>query len=180
VSGSAPEAAPDYSNRRAARRPSGTALNTPAAVLAGLGIAGPILAVVASFASVIKIEVEGISHPLFTQSGFDRHSVALILLAVFGAAMVLGALRGARPAMIALAATGVVVLLISILGDVPHLDDTGVWPQAGSYEDAAASAGLGFYLETAAGVLMLFSGIGFLILRPTVRSTDRAEHRSSV
>ena len=180
MSGSSPEAAPDYSNRRAARRPSRTTLNTPAAVLAGLGMAGPILAVLASFSAVIKVEVEGLSGALFTQDGFDRHSVALILLAVFGAAMVLGALRGARPAMIALAATGLVVLLISILGDVPHLDDTGVWPQADSYEDAAASAGIGFYMETAAGVLMLFSGIGFLVLRPTVRTTDAPENRSSV
>src|SRR4051794_23762936 len=167
VSGSAPEAAPDYSNRRAARRPARTALNTPAAVLAGLGLAGPIIAVVASFSSVIKIEVQGVSHALFTQTGYDRHSVALILLAVFGAAMVLGSLRDARPAMVALVATGLAILLISILGDLPHLDDAGVWPQADSYEDAAASAGAGYYLETLSGVLMILTGIGFLVLRPT-------------
>jgi len=152
------------------------ALNTPAAVLAGLGMAGPILALVATWSAVIEIQVEGISKPLFTQTGFDRHSIALILLGLFGAAMVLGALRGAKPAMIALVATGLAVLLISILGDLPHLDDTGVWPQSDSYEDAAASAGSGYYLETLSGVLMILSGIGFLVLRPTA---PRPEHRAN-
>jgi hypothetical protein len=178
VSGSAPEAAPDYSNRRAARRPSRSALNTPAAVLAGLGLAGPILAVVASFTSVIKLEVEGLDKPLVTYTGYERHSVALILLGMFGAAMLFGALRGARPAMVALAATGLAVLLIAVIGDLPDVHKSG---QTGAaYENASASAGFGFYAETLSGVLMLFSGVGFLVLRPTVRSTERPEHRSSV
>lgn len=153
--------------------PSRTALNTPAAVLAGLGLAGPILALVATWTAVVEIELPGVSDPVFTQSGYDRHSVALILLAVFAAVMVLGALRGAQPAMLALAAAGVAVLLISILGDLPHLDDTGVWPQSDSYEDAAASAGVGYYLETLSGVLMLLVGIGFLVLRPVIPGSPR-------
>jgi hypothetical protein len=155
----------------AAERPSHGALNTPAAVLAGLGLAGAILAVVATFSTVIQVELPDLGQPVFTQSGYDRYSVALILLGVFAAAMVLGSLRAARPAMIALAAAGLAILLIALINDLPHLHETGAWSQADSYEDASASAGSGFLLETISGVLILIAGVGFLVLRPTTRSS---------
>lgn len=163
MSGPAPEAALDYSNRRAARGPSRRPLSAAGAVVAGLGLAGAILAFVATWSPVIKIQVLTVTPRTF--SGYDRHGIALVLLGVFGLIMVLGAARGARPAMLALAAAGLAVLLISILGDLPHLDDTGVWPQSASYEDARARAGSGYYLETLSGVLMLLSGVLLLALR---------------
>lgn len=167
MSGPAPEAALDYSNRTPAR----AGLNVPAAVLGGLGLAGAILAFVATWSPVIKIQVLTITP--WTATGFDRSSVALVLLGTFGVIMMLGSLRAARPAMIALAATGLVVLLISVIRDLPDLNDTGVWPQASSYEDAQAKAGAGYYLETLSGVLMLVSGVGFLVLSPTRRKPGR-------
>jgi hypothetical protein len=163
----APEAALDYSNRDPAR----PALNAPAAVLGGLGLAGVILAFVATWSPVIKIQVLAITP--WTATGYERHSVALILLGVFGAVMMFGSLRAARPAMLALAAAGLVVLLISVVDDLPKLNDTGVWPQASSYEDAQAKAGAGYYLETLSGVLMLVSGVGFLVLEPSRRQPTR-------
>jgi hypothetical protein len=171
VSPSAPEAAPDYSNRRAAERPSRGGLNTPAAVLSGLALGGAILAVVATFSTVIQIELPDADGPVFTQSGFDRYSVALIVLALFAVAMLLGSLRAARPAMFALAAAGVVILLIALINDLPDVHKTGAWSLADAYEDASASAGSGFLLETISGVLVLISGVGFLVLRPTTRSS---------
>jgi hypothetical protein len=68
--------------------------------------------------------------------------------------------------MAALALTGVGVLLIAVLVDVPHLNDTGVWPLSDQYEDASASAGIGFYFETASGVLMLLGGVMALLVSP--------------
>jgi hypothetical protein len=131
-------------------------------VLAGLGLAGGILAIVATFSTVIKIQVLTVVPKTF--SGYERHSVALLLLGAFGIVMAIGAARGARPAMLALAATGVVVLLISLLQDLPHIHDTGVWNLASDYEDAEATPGSGFWLETLAGVAMLVSGGCLLML----------------
>lgn len=148
MSASDPEATSDYSTRERASR--------TAAVLFALALAGAVLLVLATFAPVIRIEVLTVEKASY--SGLDRHSVALLLIGLFALPMAWGALGGARPAMGALAACGIAVLLIALLGDLPHLDDAGVWPQAGAFEDARARAGAGWYLETAGGVLLLVSG----------------------
>jgi hypothetical protein len=175
------EATDDYSK---ALRPdqagpggSARALGAPATAAAGLGIAGAILAFVATFTTVIQIRVLTVTPATF--DGLDRYGPALILLGLFALVMVAGAWRGARPAMAALALSGVAVLLIAVLVDVPHLNDTGVWPLADQYEDAAASAGTGFYFETAAGVLMLLGGVLMLMLTPRqgLRRRPRPAHR---
>jgi hypothetical protein len=127
------------------------------AAVAGLGV---VLLIVSTFTPVIRIRVVTVIQESF--SGYDRHSFALILLALFAAVMVAGAVRGARPAMGALAVCGLAVLLIALLGDLPDAGDTG---QIGDrYEDAQALTGIGYYLETLGGVLLLAAGGGFLIL----------------
>jgi hypothetical protein len=175
-----PEAIDDYSKSRRPRtaRPGGLGgLGTAAA---GLGIAGAILAFVASFSTVIEIRVLTVTPESYT--GMDRYGPALLLLGAFGLLMVAGAWRGARPAMGALALSGVAVLMIAILVDVPHLNDKGVWPLADQYEDATASAGIGFYFETASGVLMLLSGALMLLLAPRREreAPPRREHSGAV
>ncbi|WP_372790210.1 hypothetical protein [Paraconexibacter sp.] len=134
--------------------------------LATAGLLGVVLLVVATFATIIEITVGGsgsITADVDRElSGYDRHSVALLLIGAAALAMLLGALRGARPAMLAVAACGVTVLLIAVLGDAPDLDDTG--PIGELYEDASAKAGTGFYLETLAGALLLMAGGGLLVL----------------
>lgn len=159
MSAQGPEAIDDYSKET---RPGRLATGA-----AGLGLAGAILAFVATFSTVIEIRVLIVTPEAY--SGMDRYGPALILLGVFGLLMVAGAWRGARPAMGALALAGVGVLLIAILVDVPHLNDEGVWPLADQYEDASASPGRGFYFETASGVLMLLSGVLMLLLTPRGR-----------
>lgn len=159
-----PEAADDYSNPEGPRTIPPRALGVVGSVLAALGFAGVALAFAATFSTVIKVQVLTVTTATYT--GYDRYSVALILLGVFGLAMLVGGLRGARPALLALALAGLAVLLISILKDLPHLNDSGVWPLHDQYEDAQASAGAGYYLETASGVLMLLSGIGLALLGP--------------
>src|SRR3569832_1968259 len=82
--------------------------------LAICGVAGAVLLVVATSATVIRIKVlttgataSGLDTSL---SGSDRHGIALVVVAVFAAVMLLGALRGARPAMLAVAAAGLLAL----------------------------------------------------------------------
>src|SRR6266542_2252946 len=133
--------------------PSTNGLRLGLAVVASVGV---ICLLLATFATVIEIKVGTTTkvpdHDTHL-SGWNRHGPALVLIALFAAAMIAGALRGARPAMAALAALGLVVLLIAIIGDVPDLDETGFIGQV--YEDAAAGAKAGFYLETLGGVLLL-------------------------
>jgi len=175
MSAQEPQATADYSKTDRARARDQRPLGGLGTAAAGLGISGAILAVVATFSTVIKIQVLTVTPARF--DGYDRYGPALILLAVFGVLMIGGAIRGARPAMAALALTGLAILLISVLLDLPHLNDAGVWPQANQYEDAQASAGTGYYFETGSGVLLLLSGALLLMLtsRRGVTAGDRTE-----
>jgi hypothetical protein len=147
-----------------ALRPSIASSQTLRIGLCAVAAAGVICLLLATFTTVIEIKV-GTTTRLPGRdthlSGWDRHGPALLIIAVFAAAMVAGALRGARPAMIALAVLGLVVLAIAVVGDVPDLNETGFIGEV--YEDAAAVPEAGFYLETLGGVLLLAGG-GILAL----------------
>lgn len=171
MSAQGPQAIDDYSKSQRPRTTPRRGLPPLLTMAAGLGIAGAILAFLATFSTVIQITVLTVRPASYT--GMDRYGPALLLLGVFGLLMVAGAWRGARPAMAALALAGVAVLLIAILVDVPNLNDTGVWPLANQYEDASAGAGIGFYFETASGVLMLLSGVLMLLLGPRGEPAQR-------
>jgi hypothetical protein len=128
--------------------------------------AGVICLLLATFATVIEIKVGTTTkipdHDTHL-SGWDRHGPALLIIALFAAAMIAGAMRGARPAMAALAVLGLAALLIAIIGDVPDLNETGFIGQV--YEDAAAGPKGGFYLETLGAILLLASG-GLMLALP--------------
>ena len=94
-------------------------------------------------------------------SGWDHHSVAMLLLGLAAVPMALGALRGARPAMYALAALGVVVLVVAFTVDLPAALDEGLL--AVSYEGAEAKPAAGFYVESLAGAMLLAAG-GLLVM----------------
>ena len=135
------------------------------ALLAAAAV-GVICLLLATFATVIEIKVgttTKVPDHDTNLSGWDRHGPALAIIALFAAAMIAGALRGARPAMAALAVLGLVALLIAIVGDVPDLNETGFIGQV--YEDAAAGPKGGFYLETLGAVLLLASG-GLMLALP--------------
>src|SRR4051794_1502819 len=134
-------------------------------MLAIAAVAGVVCLIVATFSTVIEITVgttSQIAHRDTHLSGFDRHSFALILIAVFALVMLLGALRGAKPAMMALAASGIAVLLIALVGDLPDVHRTGVIGEL--YDNARANPKIGYYLETLGGALLLLAGGGLLLL----------------
>ena len=143
----------------ASPRPTTTSVRPLRIGLCAAASAGVVCLVLATFTTVIEIKV-GTTTRLPGRdthlSGWDRHGPALLIVAAFGAAMVAGALRGARPAAIALAVLGLVALGIAVIGDVPDLNETGFIGEV--YEDAAAGPSAGFYLETLGGVLLLASG----------------------
>jgi hypothetical protein len=143
----------------AASRPSTRSVQALRIGLCAAASAGVVCLILATFTTVIEIEV-GTTTRLPGRdthlSGWDRHGPALLIVAAFAAVMVAGALRGARPAAIALAVLGLVALGIAVVGDVPDLNETGFIGEV--YEDAAAGPSAGFYLETLGGVLLLASG----------------------
>jgi len=159
VSTRARRAATDYSKATGVSR-GGPGVFALRRLLAVAGAAGVVLLLVSTFTPVIQIRVVTVVQEKI--SGYERHSIALVVIALFAALMVVGAWRGARPAMLALAACGLAVILIALLGDLPDSGETG---RLGAlYEDARAETGTGFYLETLGGILLLLSGGGLLLL----------------
>jgi hypothetical protein len=98
------------------------------------------------------------------QKGFERSSVALLLLALLTLAMGMGAAFGrSRPAAVALVVIGVVVIGIALLIDLPASDDTGLIGRR--YAAAEATAGTGLWLELVGGALAVVAGL-LRLLRP--------------
>ena len=99
-----------------------------------------------------------------SQKGFERSSVALLLLGLLTFAMGSGAAFGrSRPAALALIAIGVVVLGLTLLRDLPASDDTGLIGR--DYAQAVATAGTGLWLELIGGLLAVVAG-ALRVIRP--------------
>ena len=99
-----------------------------------------------------------------SQVGFERHSVALLLLGLLTFVMGSGAAFGrSRPAALALIAIGVVVLGVALAVDLPASDDTGLIGR--DYAEAHASAGAGLWFEIVGGALAVLAGL-LRVLRP--------------
>jgi hypothetical protein len=98
------------------------------------------------------------------QKGFERSSVALLLLGLVTLVMGMGAAFGrSRPAAVALVVIGVVVLGIGLLVDLPASDETGLIGRR--YAAAEATAGPGLWMEIVAGALAVVAGL-VRLLRP--------------
>jgi hypothetical protein len=157
----------DSKGPNAARASSGIVL-TVRLVLAALGLAGAVLLLVASFATVIEITVGTTSKVIdadTAQSGWDRHGPALILLGLLALFLLFAGLRGARVALTGLIVVGVASLAIAWAWDRPHVHDTGSVGDV--YADATADPGTGYYLETLGGALLLLVGGSLLVFGRT-------------
>jgi hypothetical protein len=159
VSATSRDAGRDYSKGFLASRADFLPPTALRALFALAGLAGVVLLVVATLTTVIAVKVVTVQKASY--SGYDRHGLALVLIAAFALVMLGGALRGARPAMLAVAVAGIVALLIAIVGDLPDVHKTGEIGQL--YEGARASPHLGYYLETLGGALLLLAGGGLLL-----------------
>jgi hypothetical protein len=177
----APREAMGHDSRKTLALPAGSGtVRALRIVLAIAALAGVVCLVVATFSTVIEITVGTTSRIAGRDtelSGYDRHSVALLLIGLFALVMAAGALRGARPAMAALAVAGIAVLLIALVGDLPDVHKTGVIGQL--YDDARANPRLGYYLETLGGALLLLAGGGLLLLGGSVPAAPPRERRAA-
>ena len=133
------------------------------AALTGVALVAALLLAVSEFLPLFEVVVGRAEEVRRSVRGYASHAFAMLLLAAAAVPMALGARRGAAPAMAAVAAIGVVVLVIALTVDLPAVRQEGALREASVYEDARARAGLGFFAETLGGVLLLVSGGGMLL-----------------
>jgi hypothetical protein len=153
-----------------------TGLSPVAILVAAAALVAGALMLLTEVTTVISVELEPTrceviydSSPELadgcSQKGFERHSVALLLLGLLTFAMGSGAAFGrSRPAAVSLVAIGAIVLALTLLRDLPATDDTGLIGR--DYAQASASAGAGLWLELAAGVLAVGAGV-LRLVRPS-------------
>ena len=137
--------------------------------LAGLAAAAAVLLVVSEFLPLFKIVVGSLETVRESRVGWRNHGFAMLLLGLASVPMLVGALRGARPAMWALAGIGVVVVLVALSVDLPNATDEGLYGER--YDDAQARPAAGFFVETLGGVLLVLSG-GLMLLTSPPRAGD--------
>src|SRR5215211_5765915 len=132
-------------------------------VLAALGFAGAALLVTSEFSTVTHVKAITVVLPNSERTGFDQNSGAMLILGLLALPMLVGAALGpSKPAMVAVAAIGVIALLIALLGDLPDVTKTGTIFRE-RYEDAKAQAQIGFTFEWLGAVLLILSA-GLLLL----------------
>jgi hypothetical protein len=143
--------------------------------VAGLAFLAGALMLLAEVTTVISVDLTNTSCEVIydsnpaladdcSQTGFERSSVALLLLGLVTFAMGSGAAFGrSRPAAVALIVIGAVVVAITLLSDLPASDDTGLIGR--DYAEASASAGAGLWFELIGGVLAVVAGL-LRVIRP--------------
>ena len=141
--------------------------------LVGLAALAAVLLIVSEFLPLYKVLVGALETERRSEAGWRNHAFAMLLLGLAVVPMMLGALRGARPAMWALAAIGLLVIVIALTVDLSAARESGTLRESVSYEDARAEPAIGFFLETLAGVLLLLAGGLMLLLTPAREQSER-------
>ncbi len=153
-----PEARPEYSRAPPLSK-------TPSAIsprlLAG-GLIGGLILLVAEFTPLYHVDAQTSRVPLHTIHAGSHHAYALVPVALLAIVLSVGAARTAsRPALLALAALGVVAALIAVLVDLPDAQATGF---VTGYLKAENMPQIGLYLETLGAALLLITGVAGLLL----------------
>jgi hypothetical protein len=105
---------------------------------------------------------------LAEQSASDRHHYAPVVLAVFAiVALVIAVANGSKPAATAVAACGVIALLIFLLVDVPDAGNVGTLDDARqTFSTAEAVPQSGFWLQLIGALGLAISGTALATLTP--------------
>ena len=148
----------------------------PAARLAlgALALLAAVMLIVSEFLPLYKVLVGALETERRSEVGWRNHAFAMLLLGLASVPMLVGALRGARPAMWALAGIGAVVILIALTVDLSAARESGTLRESVAYEDARAEPSTGFFVETLGGVLLLLAG-GLMLLTAPPRDGAAAD-----
>jgi hypothetical protein len=190
-----PEAEAEYSRAAAPPKPAlGAELQgrprvwrgVPLAVLVTGVIAAALLAI-SEFTDLYQVHAASSRAALQSVTGGSHNTYALLPLAALAVLLAYGAaVEGSRPALLALAALGVLALLIALVGDLPDAQASGLINRGGQYQTASSSPSAGLYLETLGAVLLLIAaGFGFFLggrpapKSPATRDTTRPKWSGS-
>jgi hypothetical protein len=153
------------SRRRRERRP----LRIPAVeiLLPIACLASALLLGFSEFLTTFELTPPG-GEPLDVIEAADRHSYALLILALFAIfALALTAMSGSKPAAYAVAAAGGIALLIFLLGDLPRAGQIGTLDDPRqSFIDAEAVPQAGFWLELIGALGLAVAGAALATLTP--------------
>ncbi len=126
---------------------------------AALAAAAVVLLVVAEFSTVFEVTVGSLEVVKRSSTAGANHGYALLVVALFAAAMTLLALRGAAGAAgLSLVVLGAVALAVALAVDLPDTRGSGQLPESLAYENARAHAGPALGLEIAGAVLLVVAG----------------------
>lgn len=144
-------------------------------VVLALGLAAGVLMLASLISTVASVDVANGSCSVIydsnpdlakgcSLSGYERHSIAFVLLGLLALVMAFGAGPArSRGAAWALVGVGLIAVLVGLLSDLPVTDDTGAIGR--DFEGATASAGTGLWFEIIGGACALAAG-GLRLLAP--------------
>ena len=122
---------------------------------------GALILAVSEFMTAFEFTPPG-AEPLDSVSSADRHSYAMLVLAVFVlVALLIAVATGSRPAAYAVAAAGVIALLVFLIFDLPDAGRSGLLPDLLT---ARAEPQAGFWLEAVGAVTIGLGGIALATL----------------
>lgn len=180
ASSKAPAKAPAKSPsapRRSGTRSAASALAQPAAAVrarrgwpvtavVGCALLGVLLLLIAEFTTLYQVHASNVAGPIKSVSTGANDSYALIPIALAVVLLAFGFWRSdSRSSLLAIGVLGVVVLLLSLLGDLPDAHASGLIGSTSShFVDASSTPSAGLYLETLGAILLLIAcGCGFLL-----------------
>jgi hypothetical protein len=126
-------------------------------------VAGAAAAVLATFLPVLRVAADRELVPALDRSGWDLHGPALIALALLAVVALPAAVRGAVAAALAICVSGLVVLGLAVLDDLPDVGTKGL--VGADLLEGVTRAGAGAYVEVLAGVLLVLGGGVLALLR---------------
>jgi hypothetical protein len=131
-------------------------------------VAAAICVGASEFMTTFEFDLGTSGEPQQTIAASDRHSYALLVLALFVLfALVVALVSGSRPAATAVAVAGGLSLLFFLLVDLPDVGQQGtVDDPSRVFTSSEAEPGEGFWLEMVGTVALAVSGAALATLRP--------------
>lgn len=132
----------------------------------GCALLGALLLLIAEFTTLYQVHASNVAGPIKSVSTGANDSYALIPIALAVVLLAFGFWRSdSRSSLLAIGVLGVVVLLLSLLGDLPDAHASGLIGSTSShFVDASSTPSAGLYLETLGAILLLIAcGCGFLL-----------------
>jgi hypothetical protein len=131
-------------------------------------VAAAICVGASEFMTTFEFDLGTSGEPQQTIAASERHSYALLVLAIFALfALVVALVSGSRPAATAVAVAGGLALLFFLLVDLPDVGQQGtVDDPSRVFSTSEAEPGEGFWLEMVGAIGLAVSGGALATLRP--------------